>query len=100
MAILTNSEASASLRTRAGIRLLAAADFLLDESLATHAHAHLREVLSLLSEGSYLRRRAEWLYEVVFGDQALALGLVLQMLSDYPQPSLRNLNARHDVSYA
>jgi hypothetical protein len=102
MAVLTNDDACASLRTRAGIRLLAASDFLLDESLARNAYARLSEVLPLLPEGSYLRRRAEVLYETIFGDQTLALALAQQILGDYPEPSLAeaNLNARHDASYA
>jgi hypothetical protein len=74
---------------------------LLDESLARATYAQLREVLPLLSEGSYWRRRAELLYETIFGDQSRALSLARQTLADYPHPSLAqaNLNTRHDVSY-
>ncbi len=102
MSVLTNGDACASLRTRAGIRLLAASDFLLDESLAIGTYAQLRKVFPLLSEGNYWRRRAELLYETVFGDQTRALALARQMLADFPQPSLTEANviARHDVSYA
>ena len=100
--LLTNRDACPSLRTRAGIRLLVAADFLLDESLARNTYVHVREVLPLLADGSYLRRRAELFYETIFGDQSRAFALVRRTLGEYPLPSLveANLKARHDASYA
>jgi DNA-binding SARP family transcriptional activator len=102
MAILTNRDACATLRIRAGIRLLVAADCLLDESLARSTYNHLGEVLPRISEASALRRRAELIYETLFGDQVRALAIVRELLSDYPQPSLvdDSLTARHDASYS
>jgi hypothetical protein len=102
VAVLTSNDSHASLRTRAGIRLLVASDMSLDESLARSTYTQLREVLPLLSDASTLRRRAELIHETVFGDQDRALELVRQILNDFPEPTLEedSLSARRDAGYA
>jgi DNA-binding SARP family transcriptional activator len=102
MTLLGNEDARASLRTRAGICLLVASDLLLDEELARSSYQQLRGVLPLLPARSDLGRRAEIIYETVFGDQARALDVVGEVLRDYPQPDLAqsSLSARHEASYA
>jgi len=74
-----------------GNLLTVASDLLLDEARARSTYNMLRGVLPLVPEQSDLRRRAELVYETVFGSQIRALDVVQEILNEYPEPTLSNL---------
>jgi hypothetical protein len=99
---LANANAEAALRARAGLRLLIAADLLLDGPLAQSASFILRSVPLTTPEHIALRRRAALVYETVFGDLDRAHEIVSTLLLDFPDPALAQstIMARHDVGYS
>lgn len=100
--LLANSAAPLANRARAGIRLLIAADMILDSSLAKSTITLLTPVLSELGRDDPLRLRAELIYETVFGDQRRALSLSVALLASHQTPSLTQatVNARRNVAFA
>jgi hypothetical protein len=102
LAFLHDDTATPVLRARAGLRLLAAADLLLDEELAHTTFEHLRSVLAELDDRNILRRQVELVFATVFGQLPEAIELVRRLLEDYPEPKLdlETSLARHYAAFA
>jgi DNA-binding SARP family transcriptional activator len=99
---LSDEQANPTIRVRAGIRLLVAADLFLDCALAESTFEMLQPVLARMPTKESLRRRAELVYQTVFGDPQATLCLVQEVLRDNPLPSLAQsvIAARHYAAFS
>lgn len=100
--LLRNPAAPLTLRVRAGIRLLIAADLLLDASLANATNSALQFVFKKMPRDSSLRRRAQLIFATVFGDSDQALVQVSALLKEHPRPKLSQTTvfARRSAAFA
>jgi hypothetical protein len=100
--LLNDDGAAPALRVRAGIRLLTAADLLLDELLAQTTHECLCGIFELLQDQDILRRRAELVFATVFGNLDHAMDLVAALLDEHPEPKLEQATglARQYAAFA
>lgn len=99
---LVDTAASPSLRIRAAIRLLIAADMGLDVRLAADTHEHLRTIAAQSSDEEALLRRAALIFETTFGNRDNARQLALELVALHPQPSLHQASvaARGNAAFA
>lgn len=99
---LVDTSASASLRIRAGIRLLIAADMGLDLHLALDTQERLGTIGVQAAEEESLLRRAALIFETTFGSPDNARDLALELVSRYPRPTLHqsSVAARGNAAFA
>ncbi|HET7159195.1 MAG TPA: hypothetical protein VFI62_09375, partial [Burkholderiales bacterium] len=100
--LLTDTAASPSLRLRAGIRLLIAADMCLDVTLAADAHERLAAMRPKSLDEAALHRRAVLIYETTFGSCHNARELALELVGLHPVPSMHQASvaARGNAAFA
>ena len=100
--LLIDTTAAPSLRIRAGIRLLIAADMGLDVVLAAETHERLSAIRPGALEDTALQRRAALIFETTFGDCRNAQELALELVALHPVPSLHQASvaARGNAAFA
>jgi hypothetical protein len=100
--LLMDVDASRSLRIRAGIRLLIAADMGLDVRLAAETHERLAEMRCESLEEESLLRRAALIFETTFGNRDSARELALSLVESHPRPSLHQASvaSRGNAAFA